>query len=179
MDLWARAFVQVFERQYAIANCMQRMKNQWQRNGNMKEKGKKLKFNLKYAAIIGIQQCLPITMDSELIIAEELWTGTWYVWTWLIWLLELTYRWHFLYHLPTGSTIRYWHKVKTWLGQMFWQIYQKLMLSGFLRCGNLCLIHYWKFFWPHAALRHQTEKVQKFNMSFHDSVKKIFFKTSK
>ena len=38
----------------------------------MKEKGKKLKFNLKYAAIIEIQQCLPITMDSELIIAEEL-----------------------------------------------------------------------------------------------------------
>ena len=83
MDLWARAFAQVFERQYAIANCMQRMKNQWQRSGNMKEKGKKLKFNHKYAAIIGIQQCLPITMDSELIIAEELWTGTWYVWTWL------------------------------------------------------------------------------------------------
>ena len=51
---------------------MQKMKNQWQHNGNMKEKGKKLKFNHKYAAIIGIQQYLPITMDSELIIAEEL-----------------------------------------------------------------------------------------------------------
>ena len=32
----------------------------------------------------------------------------------------------------TGSTIRNWYKVKTWLDQIFWQIYQKLMLSGFL-----------------------------------------------
>ena len=34
---------------------------------------------------------------------------------------------------------------------MFWQIYQKLMLSGFLSSGNLCLIHHLKLFWPHAA----------------------------
>ena len=53
--------------------------------------------------------------------------------------------------LPTGSTIRNWHKVKTWLDQKFWQIYQKLMLSGFLSSGNLCLIHYLKLFWPHGA----------------------------
>ena len=51
----------------------------------------------------------------------------------------------------TGSTIRNWHKVKTWFDQMFWQIYQKLMLSGFLSSGNLCLINHLKLFWPHAA----------------------------
>ena len=31
----------------------------------------------------------------------------------------------------TGSTIKNWDKVKTWL-DLIWQIYQKLMLSGFL-----------------------------------------------
>ena len=46
--------------------------------------------------------------------------------------------------------IRNWHKVKTWLDQMFWQIYQKLILTGFLRSGNLCLIHHLKLFWPHT-----------------------------
>ena len=51
----------------------------------------------------------------------------------------------------TGSTIRNCDKVKTWLDQMFWQIYQKLMLSGFLSSGNLCLIQHLKLFWPHAA----------------------------
>ena len=51
----------------------------------------------------------------------------------------------------TGSAIKNWYKVKTWLDLMFWQIYQKLMLSGFLRCGNLCLIHYLKLFWRHTA----------------------------
>ena len=49
----------------------------------------------------------------------------------------------------TGSTIRNWDKVNTWLDQMFWQIYQKLMLSSFLSSGNLCLIHHLKLFWPH------------------------------
>ena len=34
---------------------------------------------------------------------------------------------------------------------MFWQIYIKLMLCGFLSNGHLCLIHYLKFFWPHTA----------------------------
>ena len=53
--------------------------------------------------------------------------------------------------ITTGSTIRFWHKVKTWLDQMFWQIYQKLMLSGFLSSGNLCLIHHLKKIWPHTA----------------------------
>ena len=46
----------------------------------------------------------------------------------------------------TGSAIRNWYNVKTWLDQMFWQIYQKLMLSGFLSSGNLCLIHHLKLF---------------------------------
>ena len=54
--------------------------------------------------------------------------------------------------LFTGSTIRNWHKVKTWLDQMFWQIYQKLMLSGFLSSWNLCLIYYLKIFWPQRPL---------------------------
>ena len=52
----------------------------------------------------------------------------------------------------TGSAIRNWYKVKIWLDQMFWQIYQKLMLSGFLSSGNLCLTHYLKLLWPHLAL---------------------------
>ena len=52
----------------------------------------------------------------------------------------------------TGSTIRNCDKVNTWLDQMLWQIYQKLMLSGFLSNGNLCLIHHLKLFWPHTAL---------------------------
>ena len=51
----------------------------------------------------------------------------------------------------TGSTIRFWHKVKTWPDQMCWQIYQKLMLSGFLNSGNLCLTHQLNLFWPHRA----------------------------
>ena len=51
----------------------------------------------------------------------------------------------------TGSTNRNWHKVKTWLDQMFWKIYQKLMVSGFLSSGHLCLIHHLKLFWPHVA----------------------------
>ena len=46
----------------------------------------------------------------------------------------------------TGSTIRFWHKVKTWLDQMFWKIYQKLMFSGFLSSWNLCLISHLKQF---------------------------------
>ena len=74
----------------------------------------------------------------------------------------------------TGSTIRNWHKVKTWLDQMFWQTHQKLMLSGFLSSGKLCQINHLNFFdltWPQRA---PTEKKLKFNMSFHDSVKKYF-----
>ena len=54
-------------------------------------------------------------------------------------------------YVYTGSAVRNWYKVKTWLNQMIWQIYQKLMLSGFLSSGILCLIHYLKLFWPHAA----------------------------
>ena len=51
----------------------------------------------------------------------------------------------------TESTIRNCDKVKTWLDQMFRQIYQKLRLSGFLSSGNLCLTHHFKLFWPHVA----------------------------
>ena len=58
----------------------------------------------------------------------------------------------------TGSTIRNWDKVKTWLDQMFWQIYQKLMLSGFLSSGNLCLTNFLKLFWPHANLNSLHQK---------------------
>ena len=54
-------------------------------------------------------------------------------------------------YLTTGSAVRNWYKVKTWLDQMFWQIYQKLILSGFLSSGNLCLINHLKLFWPHTA----------------------------
>ena len=54
-------------------------------------------------------------------------------------------------HPGTGSATRNWYKVKTWLDQMFWQIYQKLMLTGFLSSGNLFLIHHLKLFWPHTA----------------------------
>ena len=66
----------------------------------------------------------------------------------------------------TGSTIRFWHKVKTWLDQMFWQIYQKLMLSGFLSSGNLCLIHHLKLFWPHAASTASNKKGAKTQHEF-------------
>ena len=59
----------------------------------------------------------------------------------------------------TGSAVRNWYKVKTWLDQMFWQILQKLMLSGFLSRGILCLIHYLKLFWPHAASMASVRKV--------------------
>jgi hypothetical protein len=63
-----------------------------------------------------------------------------------------------------------WDKVKTWLDQMFWQIYQKLMLTGFLSSGNLCLIHqflmihstknyrYW-LFWCQWWSDHQDQEV--------------------
>ena len=82
--------------------------------------------------------------------------------------------------LHTGSTIRNWHKVKTWLDQMFWQIYQKLMLSGFLSSGNLCLINHLKLFWPHAASMASDRKVAKMKHEFSQFFWKIInFKTSK
>ena len=34
------------------------------------------------------------------------------------------YCWPWIMDEPTGSTIRNWDKVKTWLDQIFWQIYQ-------------------------------------------------------
>ena len=53
-----------------------------------------------------------------------------------------------------------------WLDQMFWQIYQKLMLSGILSSGNLCLIHHLKLFWPYGASRASYRKDAKIQ---HDS----------
>ena len=79
-----------------------------------------------------------------------------------------------LYEL-TGSAIRNWHKVKTWLDQMFWQIYQKLMLSGFLSSGNLCPIHYLKLFWPHAASTASDRKGAKIQHEFSWYCQKNFF----
>ena len=58
----------------------------------------------------------------------------------------------------TGSTIRNWKKVKTWLDQMFWQIYQKLMLSGFLSSGHLCLIPHLKLFLSSCGLNGLCQK---------------------
>ena len=76
---------------------------------------------------------------------------------------------------PTGSTIRNWYKVKTWLDQMLWQIYQKLMLSGFLSGGHLYLIHHLKLFWPHMASTASCRKVAKIQHKFSGFCQKIFF----
>ena len=70
----------------------------------------------------------------------------------------------------TGCTIRFWHKVKTSLEQMFWQIHQKLMLSGFLSRSII-----WNFSDLTQPQQPPTEKVLKSNMSFHDSFKRFFF----
>ena len=58
------------------------------------------------------------------------------------------------------STIRNWHKVKTCLDQMFWQIYPKLIFSGFLTRGNLCLLNRLKLFWDHVASTASDKKCQ-------------------
>ena len=63
----------------------------------------------------------------------------------------------------------------TWLDQMFWQIYQKLMLSGFLSSGNLCLIHHLNFFWPHAASAASDRKGAKIQHEFSWFCQKFFF----
>ena len=77
--------------------------------------------------------------------------------------------------VSTGSTIRFWHKVKTWLDQMFWQICQKLMLSSFLSSGDLCLIHHLKLFWPHTASTASDRKGAKIQHEFWWYCLKIFF----
>ena len=79
----------------------------------------------------------------------------------------------------TGSTIRFWHKVKTWLDQMFWQMYQKQMLSGFLSRGNLYLIHHMNFFWPHTASTASDRKGGKIQHEFLRFCQKIFFQNIK
>ena len=81
--------------------------------------------------------------------------------------------------IATGSTIRNWHKVKTWLDHMFWQIYQKLMLSGFLSSGNLCLINHLKLFWPHAASTASNRKGANFQHEFSWFCQKFFFQNIK
>ena len=94
--------------------------------------------------------------------------------------LLLTLTSSFFISSSTGSTIRNWQKVKTWLDQMFWQIYQKLMLSGFLSSGNLCLIHHLKLFWPHVASTAPDRKGAKIQHEFSwFCQKRFFFKTSK
>ena len=75
----------------------------------------------------------------------------------------------------TGSTIRNWDKLKTWLDQMFWQIYKKLILSGFLSSGNLCLIHHLKLFWPHTSSTASDRKGAKIQHKFWWFCQKIFF----
>ena len=58
---------------------------------------------------------------------------------------------------------------------MFWQMYQKLMLSGFLSSGNLWLIHHMNFFDPTQPQRPPTEKVVKFNIEFLRFCQLFFF----
>ena len=58
---------------------------------------------------------------------------------------------------------------------MFWQIYQKLMLSGFLSSGNLCLIHHLKLFWPHTPSTASNRKGAKIQHKFWWFCQKIFF----
>ena len=104
----------------------------------------------------------------------------WLHWTsiWSIWIISFCLK--RTIYVYTGSTIRNWHKVMTWLDQMLWQIYQKLMLIGFLSSGNLCLINHLKLFWPHAASTASDRKVAKIQHEFSRFCRKIIiFKTSK
>ena len=96
---------------------------------------------------------------------------------WLLSALEMQvyYNLFNLWISSTGSTIRNWDKVKTWLDQIFWQIYQKLMSSGFLSCGSLCLIPYFNFFWPHAASTASDRKGAKIQHNFSWFCQKNFF----
>ena len=79
----------------------------------------------------------------------------------------------------TGSTIRIWHNVKTCLDQSLWQIYQKLMFSGFLRSGNLCLINELRLFWPHIASTASNRKDAKIQQEFLWFCEIIFFQNTK
>ena len=58
---------------------------------------------------------------------------------------------------------------------MFWQIYQKLMLSGFLSSGNLCLINRLKLFWPHVTSTASDRKDAKIQHEFSWFCQKKFF----
>ena len=58
---------------------------------------------------------------------------------------------------------------------MIWQIYQKLMLSGILSSGNLCLIHHLKLFWPHTASMASDRKGAKIQHEFSWFCQKNFF----
>ena len=65
------------------------------------------------------------------------------------------------------------------IDQMFWQMYQNLMLSGFLSSGNLCLIHNLKLFWPHAASSASDRKGAKIQHEFSWFCQKSFFQNIK
>ena len=58
---------------------------------------------------------------------------------------------------------------------MFWQIYQKLMLRGFLSSGNLCLIHHLKLFWPHTSSTASNRKGAKIQHEFSWFCQKFYF----
>ena len=68
--------------------------------------------------------------------------------------------------LYTGCTIRIWHNVETCLDQSLWHIYQKLMFSGFLSRGHLCLINHLILFWPHIASTASDRKGAKIQHEF-------------
>ena len=91
------------------------------------------------------------------------------------WCILMMHTCKFVKIIDTGSTIRNWDKVKTWLDQMFWQIYQKLMLSGFLNSGNLFLIHHLKKIWPQVASMASDRKVAKIQHEFSWFCQKKFF----
>ena len=66
----------------------------------------------------------------------------------------------------TGCTIRIWHNVETCLVQSLWQIYQKLIFSGFLSRGHLCLTNHLILFWPHIASTASDRKGAKIQHKF-------------
>ena len=95
------------------------------------------------------------------------------MWFWQILWLHIKIR--LMLDRSKKCIIRFWHKLKTWLNQMFWQTYQKLMLSCFLSSGNLCLIHHLKPFLPHTASTASDKKGAKIQHEFWWFCQKIFF----
>ena len=95
------------------------------------------------------------------------------MWFWQILWLHIKIR--LMLDRSKKCIIRFWHKLKTWLNQMFWQTYQKLMLSGFLSSWNLCLINHLKLFWPHTASTASDRKGAKIQHEFFMIPSKMFF----